>query len=326
MADLEKIISDIKCQPKALVIGELMKEAVDTLTSLKLKLHDQCQAIQDFPKGEFYARRKPKGMSSYSSLEERLADDIVELSNCLDTGIVSTEVKNMFKATTVVNNNDHIEVTPTNSDYEPQEISSCSTGMLNRVSGWSGMKRQIASLQSGYLLLRDGVSFDIAELVNKVKDLGEIVRSQGNEIIKLKEENKRLGDICINYASSSTDSPKGVSKVHATAIFEGANKEHPNVNCVESEVQQNNRSNRNAYRSRNNNARRLSVPIIEATSTAVNTSNGILQQQRAQHQDTYADAARSRAAHLVETQHLQEKAKQHAQQQQEVDISEQCRR
>ena len=53
MADLEKIISDIKCQPKALVIGELMKEAVNTLTALKLKVHDKCQAIQDFPKENF---------------------------------------------------------------------------------------------------------------------------------------------------------------------------------------------------------------------------------------------------------------------------------
>ena len=91
---------------------------------------------------------------------------------------------------------------------------------------------------------------------------------------------------------------------------------------MESAFQQNNRSNGNAYRSRNNNASTLSGPNNWATSTAVNTGDDILQ-QRAQQQDTYADATWLRAAHLEKTRHLQEKAKQHAQQQQDVDISEQ---
>ena len=94
-----------------------------------------------------------------------------------------------------------------------------------------------------------------------------------------------------------------------TAILKGEKKENPKVNCLESAVQQNNRSNGNAYRSCNNNASRLCGPIIEATSTVVNTGNDILQ-QREQQQDTYANGTRSHAAHLEETQHLQEKVKQ----------------
>ena len=211
MADLEKILADMNCHPKAAVIDELMKGTVESLTAMKLKLYDKCRAVEDFPMGEFYTRRKPKGASAYSSLEERLADDIFELSNCLDTGIVTAEVKNMFKAPNVVINDDHSEATPTNCVYQPEEISHSSADLLNRSSGWSGLRSQISSLQSGYMLFREKVTRDFTGIEKKVKDLEVIVKSQNNEIALLKQENKRLSELCINYSSINAQSPLGAS-------------------------------------------------------------------------------------------------------------------
>ncbi|CAB4026393.1 Hypothetical predicted protein [Paramuricea clavata] len=53
---------------------------------MELQLYEKCKYIKGFPNEEFYQRRKPKGISSYSSLEDRLADDVYELMTCLDTG------------------------------------------------------------------------------------------------------------------------------------------------------------------------------------------------------------------------------------------------
>ena len=93
----------------------------------------KCQVIPDFPEGEFYSRRKPKGASVYSNLEERLADDIFELSNCLDTGIVTAEIRNMFKPNSVIINDVPGEDSPVKGNYTLKEISSFST-LLNRSS------------------------------------------------------------------------------------------------------------------------------------------------------------------------------------------------
>ena len=85
--------------------------------------------------------------------------------------------------------------------------------------------------------------------------MGEIVQSQGNEIIKLKEENQRLGDF-------STDSPKGVSKVHAIA-----NEEEYAVE-----------KNSNGCRPCNNDVNRQSIPA----STIGVDSDVVISQQAAQ--------------------------------------------
>ena len=65
---------------------------------MNLELYEKCQTIKDFPKGEFYVRRKPKWTSAYANLEQRLADDICELMSCLDTEIVIPEIRCMFKS------------------------------------------------------------------------------------------------------------------------------------------------------------------------------------------------------------------------------------
>jgi hypothetical protein len=71
---------------------------IEELTILKVKLYDTCKEIRNFPTGEFSCRRKPKGSSNSSSLCERLAVDVYELINCLDNGIVTSEIKAMIKA------------------------------------------------------------------------------------------------------------------------------------------------------------------------------------------------------------------------------------
>ena len=73
------------------------------------------------------------------------------------------------------------------------------------------MRDQISSIESGYLLFKEKVTNDFVELEKKVKDLHVIVRRQNSEISLLKDENKRLNELCINYRSSKAPSPLGSS-------------------------------------------------------------------------------------------------------------------
>ena len=103
MTNLSVLISEWQCLPKDALVEKLVEEKdIEELTSLKLKLYDKCKEIKNFPGGEFYCRRKPKGSSNFSSLEERLADDVYELMNCLDTGIVTSEIKSMIKPVSTI--------------------------------------------------------------------------------------------------------------------------------------------------------------------------------------------------------------------------------
>ena len=119
----------------------------------------------------------------FSCLEERLADDIFELMNCLDTETITPEIRAMFK--------------PTSSTLS-----------------WSGVKAQIVSLQSGYLLFTEKTERNIVELGNKLSNLNKVIESQEKEINYLKEENKQLRDLCINHTSSSSLRPMGPNKTN----------------------------------------------------------------------------------------------------------------
>ena len=192
------------------------------LTSLKLRLNDKCKGIKDFPQGEFYYRRKPKGSSDFSSLEERLADGIYELMNCLDTGIVTSEIKTMIKpvstATVVggINKVNHRPISSINND-----ISSISPNITNRsVSGWSGLKSEISSKEYDQMLLRDRVLSEIIQLKAKVSELDSTIQAQNAEIKQLKSENERL--LCMHtsryssiscYNKSTTNSQHGIDYV-----------------------------------------------------------------------------------------------------------------
>ena len=80
MTNLSGLITECQSLPTL-----LEDKDVEQLTNLKLQLYEKFKYIKGFPNGEFYQRRKPKGTSSYSNLEDRLADDVYELMTCLDT-------------------------------------------------------------------------------------------------------------------------------------------------------------------------------------------------------------------------------------------------
>ena len=83
---IEAVIAKLGDRPRSEVVKELASYGnVDTLTQFKMKLVNDGRQRKNFPKGEYYIRRKPKGGSVYVTLEERLASDICEISDFLDS-------------------------------------------------------------------------------------------------------------------------------------------------------------------------------------------------------------------------------------------------
>jgi hypothetical protein len=102
MANLYNVFERLKDQPRSVLVRSLInKGSVDSLTNLKLKLAEECGRLDGCPRGECFSRRTPKESSTYEGLEERLANDIAELSNFLNTEIVTSELRNMFKVPVV---------------------------------------------------------------------------------------------------------------------------------------------------------------------------------------------------------------------------------
>lgn len=173
MLTLEHILEKKRNRPRSTIVEELVKLGdVDSLTKLKLKIVSKCQENESFPKGGLYSRRKPKGQSRFCSLEERLATDICLLCEFLDSGVVTSEIKNMFK-----NHDDNSETSSsqeatseTQYVYSPPEViektplNSLNSSVVHRSSGWSGLKSQVATLQSGYILFRETVTLDISQI------------------------------------------------------------------------------------------------------------------------------------------------------------------
>jgi hypothetical protein len=92
MTNLSGLITECQSLPREVLVEKLLEDKdVEELTNLKLQLYEKFKYIKGFPNGEFYQRRKPKGTSSYSSLEEMLADDVYELMTCLDTEIITSK-------------------------------------------------------------------------------------------------------------------------------------------------------------------------------------------------------------------------------------------
>ena len=87
--------------------------------------------------------------SMYESLEEHLANDIAELSNFLDTEIVTSELQNMFKVP-VVSVDKHNVMNQTE-----KQLSFSSPLPHKRPIGWSGMKTQLSATQAELRELKD---------------------------------------------------------------------------------------------------------------------------------------------------------------------------
>ena len=95
---LVNVVESLSNEPRQTVVEGLLKEgSLDSLLEMRMVMLQACQQHDNFPKGELYRRRRPKGGSAFTSLEHRLANDIFELNGFLDTGIVSSEIRAMFK-------------------------------------------------------------------------------------------------------------------------------------------------------------------------------------------------------------------------------------
>ena len=95
---IEALIKKISKQPRNDIVAELIRKGdIDSLTQFRLKLLEKGKQFETFPKGDPYTRRKPKGCSKFSTLEERLANDICEIYEYFNTGVVTMELKGMFE-------------------------------------------------------------------------------------------------------------------------------------------------------------------------------------------------------------------------------------
>lgn len=193
VSNLSGLLAECQALPKDVLVEKLIEDKdVEQLTSIKLQLYEKCKSIKGFPNGEFYQRRKPKGRSLYSSLEERLADDVYELMTCLDTEVITPEIKAMIKKT-----NDSLSVDLSESQHistpNNDEISNSSL-TISRSSGWSGLKSKLASLEAGQIVFRENLAQEMNQLSSKVNNLMKSVELQCEEIKQLKAEKERQNE------------------------------------------------------------------------------------------------------------------------------------
>ena len=95
---IEALIKKISKQPRNDIVAELIRKGdIDNLVQFRLKLAEKGKQFETFPKGDPYTRRKPKGCSKFSTLEERLANNICEIYEYFNTGVITMELKDMFK-------------------------------------------------------------------------------------------------------------------------------------------------------------------------------------------------------------------------------------
>lgn len=182
---------ELKRQPKSVLVRNLVeKGSVEGLTELKVILvNEASECVPNFPKGEFYARRKPKVNSSLNSLEERLAEDIAELCISLDTHVVTPEIKAMFRPV----QRPIIDL----SEEQVNEGSETYNGSFNLTSSQRAeampdytqvhqdCREQIAKMESAFLLFKESTRTDILKLEQKVNGQDKILQIQDKQISDL---------------------------------------------------------------------------------------------------------------------------------------------
>ena len=201
-AVLVDLLESLSNQPQQVIVDALVKQgSLDSLVEMKLGLVQSCQEADGFPKGELYRRRRPRGQSAFASLEHRLAYDICELYKFLDTGIVTPEIRSMFKSNADGNDDNCGETAvlkDNTNNYSPVELeadvggSFLCPGTGGRNSGWSGLKTEMSELHGVFILFRDQVLRRVSALEQEVQHLNVTVKSQGETITALTEENNSL--------------------------------------------------------------------------------------------------------------------------------------
>ena len=66
--EIEALFAELSNRPRREIVQELTRKGdVNSLTQFKMKLAESGRQHETFPKGEFYARRRPKGCSNYAT-------------------------------------------------------------------------------------------------------------------------------------------------------------------------------------------------------------------------------------------------------------------
>ena len=223
MADLlRERLNSLKNRPKLEIVNGLLdKGNVEHLTSLKVGLVAECResCMLGFPTGELYTRRKPKDRSQFKSLEERLANDIVELFVCLDTRVVTSNIKAMFKSSRIMmylaQFSQHTDVSARVEGEETLNFSldenmneiqleglTYSTPLMNASQAGNVCVRstlthkscveRISALEADIFLLRERYDHDIRKITGMISEKESIIKIQGEEINLLKTSNCEL--------------------------------------------------------------------------------------------------------------------------------------
>ena len=100
-------------------------------------------------------------------------------------------------------------------------MNSLNSSVVHRSSGWSGLKSQVATRQSGYILFRETVTLDISQIQSEIKRLSDVVEKQGEEIVALREENRSLRDrICTAHVMSENPNSSTLCNVDSSVNVE----------------------------------------------------------------------------------------------------------
>lgn len=183
--------------PKATAVEKLLEiGTVESLTKFKFNLIDKGRQVSEFPKGDAYTRRKPRGRSSFATLEERLADDVFELLVCLDTGVIQPEVSAMFKPLAeesfcvndeTIHGNDNIA----NIEFGTP-ILNVSQGGIPGIESRLTHKRcadRFATIEASVFLFKEKMKEDITSILSMLAGKDKLIKTQGEEINELKTEN-----------------------------------------------------------------------------------------------------------------------------------------
>lgn len=199
-------------QPRTIGVRELIKCAtVESLTQFKTRLTTQCQKSGTFPKGESYLSRKPNRTNELSSLEERLANDICDLMNFIDTGIITSHLKAMFKSDLCASTpgtstqleleqfiHDSFHSMNKDEASKPDDskfnISMSTTSSTVDGCNYRGSDRHndFVKMETALKLFREKVETEIKILHNQLSTKDNIIEKYEQELCKLREDNLNI--------------------------------------------------------------------------------------------------------------------------------------
>ena len=173
-------------QPKSVLVQKLIERGtVEALTELKVILvKEASESVPSVPKGEMYSRREPKGKSSFNLLEERLVEDIAGIFISLDTGIVTPDIRAVFKAIKLPAVN--LESEQNNFDESSNLTTIQRAGThVDSTTTYRDFHAKLLKMEADFLLFKGTTNADILKLEEKVKEQSKILEIHHKQISDL---------------------------------------------------------------------------------------------------------------------------------------------